>query len=98
MKNLFSTIIVLTFFTLVSGCGGGGGGGGSSSNAAESEMVTVSGSGIKGLLANASVSIYLVDPSYPGSYDSTSPITTGITDQSGNLANLAIPGNINSRP
>jgi len=59
--------------------------------------VTIQGSGIKGILANASVSIYELNTSLALSYDPALPIAIGVTNSVGMSASLEIPTNI-SRP
>ncbi|MBL1294521.1 MAG: choice-of-anchor D domain-containing protein, partial [Thiotrichales bacterium] len=94
--RLFSlAMLILTSFAVTS-CGGGGGSN-SSNNLPQESTVTIQGSGIKGILANATVSIYELNTSLALSYDPAFPIAIGVTNSVGMSASLEIPTNI-SRP
>ncbi|MBL4706971.1 MAG: hypothetical protein JKY48_00830 [Flavobacteriales bacterium] len=94
--RLFSLIIVLLVSFGITSCGGGGGGGGASNSneTPQAATVTVLGSGVKGILANTTVSIYELDITRSLSYDPARPVATGVTDSVGRSAALEIPTNI----
>lgn len=92
-SNFRFFVITCSLLTLIA-CGGGSGG--SANNDTSTSTVTVHGSGIKGILANATVSIYKLDTAFPSSYDMNFPLSTGNTDPVGNFAALEIPSNIST--
>ncbi len=93
--RLFSLAIIILTSMVVSACGGGSGS--DSSSLSQNSTVTIQGSGIKGILANATVSIYELNTSLALSYDPALPIATGVTDSVGRFASLEISTNI-SKP
>ncbi|PCH60181.1 MAG: hypothetical protein COC05_05135 [Gammaproteobacteria bacterium] len=88
LRLLFSTIIIITSIVVAS-CGGGSGG--TTQTPTSVSTVTVLGSGIKGILANARVSIYELNVLFPLFYDPANPIAEGTTDSIGSFAALEIP-------
>jgi len=92
LRIFFSILMALVSMAIIS-CGGGGGGGGNNTPSEES-TVTILGSGVKGLLANATVSIYALNISLPLSYDPALPLASGVTDSVGRPASLEVPANL----
>jgi hypothetical protein len=91
-KALFSSGILLTL--LLQGCGGGGGGSGSvsetlpSTTAPTTSSVPVSGGGVKGPLANATVTVFSIDFSQPEFKGAQ--VATAETDEAAVIVGLEI--------
>lgn len=71
-------------------CGGGGGDGGGSTT---STGTTISGGGVKGPMANATVTVYAFDASQPGFRGSA--VGSGSTDSSAAITGLSLPFPLN---
>lgn len=90
MKSIVCTFLAgLCAIVLLTGCGGD-----DSTPETDTEVVQISGAGIKGPLAFADVKIYKLDPSYPDFYDKASPISVAITNQYAEINGLSVPRKI----
>jgi len=84
----------------LTGCGLDGGAssglslGGSGNVQPAGDTIEIVGAGIKGPLAFADTKVFVLDPSFPEFYDSSSPVATAMTDQYAQIAGLAVPRNI----
>lgn len=95
-------LVVLLVAILNVACGGGGGGGagagGSTTNSkadpVETPAMSLSGAGVKGPLALATVRLFSLDITAPEFYDSTSPLATVKTDSNGKFHDLKLPSSI----
>ena len=95
-------LVVLLVAILNVACGGGGGGGagagGSTTNSkadpVETPAMSLSGAGVKGPLALATVRLFSLDITAPEFYDSTSPLATVKTDSNGKFHDLKLPSRI----
>ena len=56
-----------------------------------SQDIPIIASGIKGPLAFADAKIYQFDPSFPGFYDESSPLSSAISDQFAEISGLSVP-------
>lgn len=80
--------LLLPAILALSACGGGGGGGGASSTSDGPGSTAVSGSGVKGPLANAAVSAYRLDASSGDGQGAL--LDTGSTNASAGIEGLAL--------
>ena len=74
---------IAAFAALLTACGGGGGGG--------TATLAVSGAAVKGPLADAEVTAYVVDSRFTGFFDPGNPVARGATDAQAALSGLALP-------
>jgi len=65
--------------------------GSDSNTTTASQNIPIIAAGIKGPLAFADAKIYQFDPSFPGFYDESSPLSSAISDQFAEINGLSVP-------